>query len=214
MVHGVAINMIGITLGWRICMCNCDAGKEGYLWKLETEKCMCGDSRLVNKKTKSDRYPTPIPKELFDVVGKAWIFSMLDLRSGYHQLPLRVEDRMKTAFWGVDEDGKDSLFHWKFLLFGLKNAPAEFQRVMDQVLKGLPFARCYIDDVIIFSDLLAEHVRHLQHVFERLRAWGLRLHHGKYKFFYYKLAYLGHIILPGDWKCRWQGGSFEQNSYS
>ena len=78
----------------------------------------------------------------------------------------------------MDDDGKDSLFHWKFLPFGLKNAPAEFQRVMDQVLKGLPFARCYIDDVIIFNDSPSEHVRHLQQVFERLRAWGLRLHHG------------------------------------
>ena len=58
---------------------------------------------------------------------------------------------MKTAFWGVDHDGKDQLYHWKFLPFGLKNARAEFQRVMDQVLSNLPFARCYIDDVIIFS---------------------------------------------------------------
>ena len=139
----------------------------------------------------------PTPEELFDAVGKARVFSTLDLRSGYHQLPLRVEDRMKTAFWGVDEDGKDSLFHWKFLPFGLKNAPAEFQRVMDQVLKGLPFARCYIDDVIVFSDSPAEHVRHLQQVFERLRAWGLHLHHEKCKFFHDKLAYLGHMIVPG-----------------
>ena len=100
------------------------------------EKRMCGDYRPVNKKTKSDRYPMPTPEELFDAVGKARVFSTLDLRSGYHQLPLRVEDRVKTAFWGVDDDGKDTLFHWKFLPFGLKNAPAEFQRVMDQVLKG------------------------------------------------------------------------------
>ena len=55
---------------------------------------------------------------------------------------------------------------------------------MDPVLKGLPFAWCYIDDVIIFSDSPSEHVRHLQQVFERLRAWGLRLHHGKCKFFH------------------------------
>ncbi len=162
-----------------------------------TEKRMCGDYRPVNKKTKSDRYPMPTPEELFDAVGKARVFSTLDLRSGYHQLPLREEDRVKTAFWGVDDDGKDMLFHWKFLPFGLKNAPAEFQRVMDQVLKGLPFARCYIDDVIIFSDTPEEHVKHLQQVFERLQHWGLRLHHGKCKFFHDKLPYLGHMITPG-----------------
>jgi hypothetical protein len=86
-----------------------------------------------------------------------------------------------------------SITAWFFLLvsicpvhsfnnnFGLKNAPAEFQRMMDHVLFGLPFARCYIDDVIIFSK--TEHVRHLQAVFERLRRWGLRLHQGKCKFF-------------------------------
>jgi len=63
-----------------------------------TEKRMCGDYRPVNKKTKSDRYPMPTPEELFDAVGKAKGFSTLDLRSGYHQLPLRLEDRVKTAF--------------------------------------------------------------------------------------------------------------------
>src|SRR6202022_480589 len=103
---------------------------------------------------------------------------------------------MKTAFWGVYRDWKDQLYHWKFLPFGLKNAPAEFQRVMDQVLSGLPFARCYIDDVIIFSTTPHEHVRHLQAVFERLQWWRLRLHHGKCKFFYDWLAYLGHMIVP------------------
>ena len=103
---------------------------------------------------------------------------------------------MKTAFWRVDHDGKDQLYHWKFLPFSLKYAHAEFQRVMDQVLCGLPFARYYIDDVIIYSKTPQEHVRHLQAVFERLRRWGLRLHHGKCNFFHDQLAYLGHMIIP------------------
>lgn len=162
-----------------------------------TEKRMCGDYRPVNRKTKSDRYPMPMPEELFDAVGFSRVFSTLDLRSGYHQLPLLVDDRVKTAFWGLDQDGKDQLYHWKFLPFGLKNAPAEFQRVMDRVLAGLPFARCYIDDVIIFSSSPQDHVRHLQAVFERLWQWGLRLHHGKCKFFHDRLPYLGHMIVPG-----------------
>jgi hypothetical protein len=161
-----------------------------------TEKRMCGDYRPVNRKTKSDRYPMPMPEELFDAVGFSRVFSTLDLRSGYHQLPLLVDDRVKTTFWGLDQDGKDQLYHWKFLPFGLKNAPAEFQRVMDRVLAGLPFARCYIDDVIIFSSSPQDHVRHLQAVFERLRQWGLRLHHGKCKFFHDRLPYLGHMIVP------------------
>ena len=78
-------------------------------------------------------------------------FSTLDLRSGCHQLILLTGDWVKTTFWGVNHDMKDQVYHWKFLPFGLKNAPAKFERVMDQVLSGLLFARCYIDDVIIFS---------------------------------------------------------------
>jgi len=63
-----------------------------------TEKRMCGDYRPVNHKTKSDRYPMPTPKELFDVVGHSRVFSTLDLQSNYHQLPLVEEDQVKTAF--------------------------------------------------------------------------------------------------------------------
>ena len=133
------------------------------------EKQMCRDYRPVNRKTKSDCYPMPILEELFDAIGFSRIFSTKDLRSGYHQLPLLVEDRMKTAFWGVDHDWNNQLYHWKFLPFGLKNAHAEFRSLMDQVLSGLPFARCYIDDMIIFSKIPQEHIRHLQAVFERLR---------------------------------------------
>ena len=121
---------------------------------------MYGDYRPINRKTKSDGYPMPIPEELFDAIGFSRVFSTLDLRSGYHQLPLFVGDQLKTAFWGVDHDENDQLYHWKFLPFGLNSALAEFQRVMDQVLFGLPFARCYIDDVIIFSKIPHEHVRH------------------------------------------------------
>jgi len=77
-------------------------------------KQMCGNYRSINQKTKSDHYPIPSPKELFDGFRKARVFNTLDLRSRYHQLPLRFEDRMKTAFWEVDEDGRNIFFHWKF----------------------------------------------------------------------------------------------------
>ena len=61
----------------------------------------------------------------------------------------------------------------------------------------MPFIRCYIDDVIIFSKTPHEHVRHLRDVFEQLRQWGLHLHHGKCKFFHNRLAYLGYMIILG-----------------
>jgi hypothetical protein len=92
-----------------------------------TEKRMCRDYRKINKFTKSDRYAMPTPKENFEAIGHAKVFNTLDLRLGYHQIGLREEDKEKITFWGIDEDGKDRLFQWKFLPFGLKNIPAEFQ---------------------------------------------------------------------------------------
>ena len=134
--------------------------------------------------------------ELFDVVGFSRVFSTLDLRSRYHQLPLLVDDWVKTTFFGLDQDGKDQLYHWNFLPFGLKNAPRGFQRLMNRVLVSLLFSRCYIDDVIIFSGNPQEHVRHLQAMLERLQDSGLFLHHGKCKFFHNEFPYLGHMIVP------------------
>ena len=161
-----------------------------------TDRRMCGDYRPINRQTKADRYAMPTPEEIFDVVGHARIFSTLDLRVGCHQLPIRVSDKAKTTFWGVNSHGKDCLYQWRFLPFGLKNAPAEFQRVMDRILAGLDFVRCYIDDILVFSNTVGEHEIHLQIVFERLKAHGLRLHPGKCKFFHEDVEYLGHVIYP------------------
>jgi hypothetical protein len=162
-----------------------------------TEKRMCGDYRRINKFTKSDCYAMPTPEENFEAIRHTMVFSTLDLRLGYHQIGLREEDKEKTAFWGIDEDGKDRLFQWKFLPFGLKNAPTEFQRVMDQVFSGLEFMRCYIDDIIVFSTSQKKHRAHLTEVFVRLRLHGLKLHPGKCRFYCDHVEYLGHMIYPG-----------------
>ena len=124
----------------------------------------------MNRQTKFDRYAMPTPGEIFDAIEHSKVFSTLDLRSGYHQLPIREVNKEKTTFWGINEHGKDRLYQCEFLPFGLKNAPAEFQKVMDKILAGLDFARCYIDDIIVFSANADEHQRHLQLVFERLRS--------------------------------------------
>jgi len=112
-------------------------------------------------------------------------------------LPFRKEEKAKTAFWGVNSHGKDCLYQWKFLPFGLKNAPAKFQRVMDRILARLDFVRCYIDDIVVYSDTVEKHQIHLQIVFERLKAHGLRLHPGKCKFFKENVEYLDHVIYLG-----------------
>ncbi len=131
-----------------------------------TDRQMCGDYHFINWKTKSDEYAMPTPEEIFDVVGHARVFSTLDFQAWYHQLPIRKEDKVKTAFWGINSHGKDCLYQWKFLPFGLKNAPIEFQRVMDRILVGLDFVRCYIDDIVVYSDTVEEQQIHLQIVFE------------------------------------------------
>jgi len=81
-------------------------------------------------------------------------------------LLIREKDKAKTAFWGFNSHGTDCLYQWKFLPFGLKNVPAEFQRVMDRILTWLDFVQCYIDDIVVYSDTVEEHQIHLQIVFE------------------------------------------------
>ncbi len=122
-----------------------------------TDRRMCGDYCPIKRQTKSDKYAMPTLKEIFDVVGHARVFSTLDLRAGYHQLPIREEDKAKTTFWGINSHGKDCLYEWKFLPFGLKNAHVEFQRVLDRILAGLDFVRCYIDDIVVYNDTVEEH---------------------------------------------------------
>ncbi|CAI7916612.1 unnamed protein product, partial [Closterium sp. NIES-53] len=100
---------------------------------------MCGDYRALNKVTVPGRYPMPTAEDIFDRLGAGEIFSTLDLRQGFNQIRIRKEDVRKTAFHGAD-----GLYEWLFMPFGLRNASAIFQRVMDSVLRGLEFAACYI----------------------------------------------------------------------
>jgi hypothetical protein len=83
----------------------------------------------VNKWTHLDKYAMPLLNEIFDALQQAKVFITLNLRSNYHQLPLKENDKVKMAFWGIDPQGKDYLFQWKVLSFSLKNALVEFERV-------------------------------------------------------------------------------------
>ena len=94
-----------------------------------------------------DRYPLQGIEDILNQMGWGTIFSKVDLRRGYHQMLLRVEDRVKMTFWGANR----ILWEWLVLPFGLKNAPPYFQRRMDHILRDLRFCRCYIDDIIIWS---------------------------------------------------------------
>jgi hypothetical protein len=95
-------------------------------------KChMCGDYCPMNEHTCSNKYVMPLSKEIFDALGQAKVFNTMDLRYGYHQLPLKEGNKVNTTFWGIDPYQKDYLYQWRFLSFDLKNIPTKFQRVMD-----------------------------------------------------------------------------------
>ena len=117
------------------------------------------------------------------------VFSTIDLRSGYYHITLGKDSRAKTAF--VMPFGK-----YEFLMvpFGLAQAPAYFQLLMNQVLEGLSFAMTYLDDIIIFSNSEEEHLLHLEEVFHQLRKAGLKMKQYKCDFFKSQIHYLGHLI--------------------
>ena len=151
----------------------------------------CVDYRAVNEVTYKDMYPLPhIDTCLGSMNGAVW-FSTLDLRSGYHAIPIKECDRDKTAFitWR-------GCFRYKVLPFGLSTAPSVFQRLMDLVLCGLTYVTClvYLDDVIVFSSDFDSHVQRVQEVLERMRGANLKLHVKKCCLFQRKVDFLGHVL--------------------
>ena len=116
---------------------------------------------------------------------------MLDLASGYWQVDVVPKDREKTAF-----ATPDNLFQFKVIPFGLSNAPATFQLLMGKVLSGLHWSTClvYLDDIIIFSRTIEEHLERLAEVLGRLRDAGLKLKPAKCHLLRKSVHYLGHVV--------------------
>ena len=144
-------------------------------------------------KTKGQISIHPLPKidEMYAELKGAKVFSTIDLRSGYHHITLGKSSRAKTAF--VTPFGK-----YEFLMvpFGLAQAPAYFQLLMNKVFKGLKFTMTYLDDIIIFSQDELQHLEHLEIVFSRLQEAGLKMKRSKCDFFKSEIHYLGHLISP------------------
>ena len=149
------------------------------------------DYRKLNDKTVGNAYPLPDITEILDHLGQAKYFSCLDLTMGYHQLDMDPKDIDKTAF--STKNG-----HWAFrrLPFGLKTAGATFQRLMNSVLSGLTGTRCFcfLDDICVYANSLAEHDRKLREVFGRLRKYNLKLQPDKCEFLRKEVIFLGHKI--------------------
>ena len=162
---------------------------------------MCMDFRRLNKQLPEVKNMSggkgcislvPLPKidELYAKLQGYKVFSTLDLRSGYYHIGLSDSTKPKTAFV-VSGMGK---FEFNRVPFGLAQAPAYFQRPINEVLTDCNFAMGYLDDIIIFSKTEEEHLQHLEEIFERLRKAGLKLELQKCSFFKKHIQYLGHLI--------------------
>ena len=151
----------------------------------------CVDYRKLNSITRRDVFPLPRVDDIFDTLNGAKYFTSLDLASGYWQVELDEDARTKSAFTTYN-----GLFEFVRMPFGLCNAPATFQRVMQIVLAGLEWQSCfvYLDDILIASKTFSEHIQHIREVFARLRAAGLRLKPKKCLFLREEVPYLGHLI--------------------
>jgi hypothetical protein len=152
----------------------------------------CVDYRALNAVTKPDAYPIPNIVDTLDSLGQNKIFSVLDMASGYHQIPIKPEHREKTAF-----SCHRGHFQFVKMPFGLNNAPATYQRCIDVVLLGLKGIDClvYLDD-ICFSTTIEEHAKKLQAIFKRLQQANFKIQPEKCVFATDIVEYLGHICTP------------------
>jgi len=149
----------------------------------------CGDYRRLNLVTVPDMYPPPHMEDLSARLAGKVIFSKLDLRKGYYQVPVAEKDVAKTAI--ITPFG---LFEFLRMPFGLRNAGQSFQRLMDHIMAGLQHVFVYMDDILVASKSRAEHHQHVREVMKRLSTHGLVLNKEKCVFYASEVEYLGHNV--------------------
>ena len=147
------------------------------------------DYRTLNKVTRKFVWPMPKVEDIYSQLNGAKYFSTLGLRMGYHHIRLTTDSIPKTAF--TSRCGK---YEYAKVPFRLAQAPAYFQELMTGVLKDLPFAMAYLDNIIIYSSTPEEHVQHIKAVFEKLCHAKLSMKLSKCHFFTKEIQYLGHIL--------------------
>jgi len=159
--------------------------------KKNGKKRLCIDYQKLNRVTKKDSYPLPRIDDMLETLSNAQWFSSLDLASGFWQVELDPKDREKTTF--ITRFGT---YEFTVMPFGLCNAPAMFQHLMDTVLRDIlwQYIVMYIDDINIGSKTFDEHLAHLEQVFMHLEKAGLKLSPEKCFFFKNEIPFLGHII--------------------
>ena len=153
---------------------------------------VCIDYRKVNAVTIPDSYPLPRIEDIIDKVGHATFITTLDLMKGYYGIALAEEAKEISAF--VTPFG---LYEFNVLAFGFRNAPATFQRMVNDVVRGIEGIEVYIDDIVIFTDTWKDHVLKLKLLFDRLREANLTVNLEKSVFVKTEVTYLGHKVGNG-----------------
>lgn len=151
------------------------------------------DYRALNEKTIADKYPLPRIDDILDNLGKCKYFSTIDLAQGFHQIEMDPTSVEKTAF-----SCPNGHFEFLRLPFGLKNSPSTFQRVMDNIFREYLHKFCfiYVDDIVVFSKSLDEHLHHLKLIFTKLRQFTLKIQLDKSEFLRKDVEFLGHVVTP------------------
>lgn len=149
------------------------------------------DYRKINAITVPDKFPIPNIDDIIDKMGRAMYFTTLDLAKGFHQIEIHEADIEKTAF-----STNSGHYEWLRLPFGLNNAPATFQRLMNSVLAPYIGKICfvYLDDIIIFSTSLQEHLDSVRKILTKIREANLKIQLDKCEFMKRETEFLGHVI--------------------
>lgn len=157
--------------------------------KKDGEIRMCVDYRKLNEFTKKDTHPFPKIQEQFNKLSKALWFAIFDANKGFYGLKVLLQNREKTAF--VTEDG---LYEFTRMQFGIPNAPASFQRLMNTVLIDVEHVIVYMDDILIASESFEQHLINIENMMSRLQKANIKLKPTKCKWAEEQVLFLGHIV--------------------